>query len=228
MCGRFALGIPRKMIRERFALEAVPEAPARYNIAPGQLVEAVVQTDLGRGMELLRWGLKPHWAKNAEAAASIAARTVNARTETAADKPAFRGALRYRRCLAPAQGFYEWTGAKGARQPWFISPKDGSLMALAAIWEHWSGPGGQEERTLSILTCEANAFMRGLHGRMPVLVNPADDARWLDPELTDPAELADILAPGPWPPMNAWMVGQEVNLPGREGPQLAEPLPRPA
>ncbi|WP_243440063.1 SOS response-associated peptidase [Fundidesulfovibrio soli] len=220
MCGRFALGIPRKIIRERFQLETVPEAPARYNIAPGQLVEAVTQNEHGRQMGLYRWGLVPFWAKDPD----IAARTINARAETAAEKPAFRAALRHRRCLVPAQGFYEWTGPPKKRQPWFITPEDGGLMALAGLWERWESPLGEELLTLTILTCEANEFVAPLHNRMPVAVRPEDDARWLDPALQDPKELADILAPRPWPGMSRWMVSTAVNAAGHEGAGLIEPL----
>ncbi|MFP5240380.1 MAG: SOS response-associated peptidase [Acidobacteriota bacterium] len=221
MCGRFALGIPRKLIRERFQLEAVPDAPARYNIAPGQLVEAVTENEHGRRMGLYRWGLVPFWAKDP----GIASRTINARAETAAEKPAFRAALRHRRCLVPAQGFYEWTGPPKKRQPWFITPEDGSLMALAGLWERWESPLGEELLSLTILTCEANAFVAPLHNRMPVAVRPEDDARWLDPALDDPKELADILAQRPWPGMARWMVGTAVNAAGHEGAELIEPLP---
>ena len=223
MCGRFALGIPRKAIGQRFDLEQVPGAPARYNIAPGQLVEAVLAAPQRR-MGLFRWGLVPSWAKDA----SMGGRLINARAETAAVKPAFRAALRRRRCLVPAHGFYEWSGPAGGkrqpRQPWFITAKSGELLALAALWEHFESPEGEVIDSLAILTCEANTQIAPLHQRMPVLVDRKDDARWLNPRLEDPRDIADILAPRDWPDMDIYRVDARVNSPSHEGPELITPL----
>ncbi len=221
MCGRFALGIPRKAIGQRFGLDHLPNAPARYNIAPGQLVEAVLAAPQKR-MGLFRWGLVPSWAKDA----SMGAKLINARAETAAVKPAFRAAMRRRRCLVPAQGFYEWSGEKsGKRQPWFITALSGVPLALAALWEHFESPEGEIIDSLAILTCEANAQIAPLHHRMPVLVRQEDDARWLNSRLENLDAVEDILAPREWPEMNIYRVGTLVNAPTREGPELILPLP---
>jgi len=231
MCGRFALGIPRKAISQRFGLEAAPDAPARFNIAPGQLVEAVLAApDIRMGsfrrMGLFRWGLVPSWAKDP----SIGARLIIARAETAAVKPAFRAALRRRRCLIPAQGIYEWSGPAGngkarqLRQPWFITSASGELLALAAIWEHFESPAGEVVDSLAVLTCEANDLIRPLHHRMCVLVRPQDDARWLDPRQETPRDIADILALRPWPGMEMYRVSTRVNSPAHEGAELIAPV----
>jgi len=219
MCGRFALGIPRRLVRERFLLPDMPEAPPRFNIAPGQLVEAVTAGPAGRAAGLYGWGLVPFWARDA----SLAGRLINARAETAAGKPAFRAALRHRRCLIPAQGFYEWSGPPGRRQPWFFAPQDGSALALAGLWEHCELPGGEHVRSLTVLTCAANALVAPVHRRMPVLVRPEDDARWLDPLLQTPADVADILLPREWPGVEARRVSPRVNAAAAQGPDLVEP-----
>jgi len=221
MCGRFALGIPRGKIRERFGLEALPEAPARFNIAPGQLVEAVSAGSGSRTISLYRWGLVPSWAKDP----AMGARMINARAETAWEKPAFRAAMRRRRCLVPAQGFYEWSGEPGRRQPWFLTPEDGSVMALAGIWEHFESPAGEIIESLAVLTCAANELVGAIHDRMPVLVSPGDDARWLDPGADRPGDVADILASRPWPGMRRHMVGPRVNSAQNEGAELIETWP---
>ncbi|GFK93074.1 Putative SOS response-associated peptidase YedK [Fundidesulfovibrio magnetotacticus] len=219
MCGRFALGIPRRLVRERFQLPELPDAPERFNIAPGQLVEAVTASPAGRAAGLYRWGLVPFWARDA----SMASKLINARAETAAQKPAFRAALRHRRCLVPAQGFYEWSGPPGRRQPWFFTRRDGQPLALAGLWEHCELPGGEHLLTLALLTCEANALVAPAHHRMPVLLEPADDDAWLDPALQDPRGLAEILAPRDWPGVIRRRVSPRVNAAASEGPDLVEP-----
>ncbi|WP_027190876.1 SOS response-associated peptidase [Fundidesulfovibrio putealis] len=219
MCGRFALGIPRKRLQERFELAEVPQAPARYNIAPGQLVEAVVQTPERREMRLLKWGLIPSWAKDK----SIGYKMINARAETVAEKPSFKTAMRRRRCLIPAQGFYEWHDENGHRQPWFITsrnPED--VLALAGIWEHYESQEGEIIESVAIITCQANELVSPLHDRMPVIVVPKDDARWLDPKQSDPAQVADILTSRPWPGMLAYRVSTRVNSPKNDDSGLIE------
>jgi len=219
MCGRFALGIPRKRLKERFGLSEIPEAPSRYNIAPGQLVEAVVQAEGGRALKLLKWGLVPHWAKDPK----IGYKMINARAETVAEKPSFRGALRYRRCLVPAQGFYEWSHAGGKGQPWFITSRTGEVLAMAGLWENFESPAGEIIESLAVVTCQANELITPLHDRMPVLIEPQDDARWLDPKITDPKQLQDVLAFRAWPGMRVYRVGLGVNSPKNDDPSLIEP-----
>ena len=225
MCGRFALGLPRKTIQDRFGLAAIPEAPPRFNIAPGHLVEAVAWDDSlpGRRMTLLRWGLVPSWARDP----SMGGRMINARAETVWDKPAFKAAVRRRRVLVPAQGFYEWSGGKGRRQAWFVAPKDGGLAALAGIREHYESPSGEVIDSLALLTCAANSLMAPIHQRMPVVIRPGDDARWLAPGDARLQDLEDLLLPREWPDMTAWRVGARVNAVSNEGPELIEPQPGP-
>ncbi|MBF0481035.1 MAG: SOS response-associated peptidase [Desulfovibrionaceae bacterium] len=221
MCGRFALGIPRKRLKERFELGEIPEAPPRYNIAPGQLVEAVVQTEGGRALKPLKWGLVPHWAKDPK----IGYKMINARAETVAEKPSFKAAMRYRRCLVPAQGFYEWSHpADGKGQPWFITSRTEEVLAMAGLWEQYESRAGEIIVSVAVITCQANALVAPLHDRMPVLVEPQDDARWLDPKMTDPARLQDILAPRNWQEVRAYRIGMEVNSVKNEGSGLVEPL----
>ncbi|MBI4958270.1 MAG: SOS response-associated peptidase [Desulfovibrio sp.] len=220
MCGRFALGIPRKGLKARFGLDDVPQAPDRYNIAPGQLLEAVVKTLDRCEMRLFKWGLVPSWAKDA----AMGYKMINARAETVAEKPAFKAALRRRRCLIPAQGFYEWRDENGKRQPWFITSESGDeVLALAGIWEHYESPAGELIESAAIITCPANELVAQVHERMPVIVSKDDDARWLDPNLSDPRQVLDILAPRPWPDMRAYRVATLVNSPRNDGPGLIEP-----
>jgi len=222
MCGRFALGIPRKRLQERFELGDVPQAPARYNIAPSQLVEAVVQTSQGgRFLKLLKWGLVPFWVKDKP----IGNKMINARSETVATNGAFKGPIRYRRCLIPAQGFYEWATENGKRQPWFITSRNSEVLALAGIWDTFESRGaGEVIESMAIITSSANELVAPLHDRMPVIVEPEDYARWLDPDLTDPDQVMDILASRPWLDMQAYRVGSQVNSPKNEDPALIEPL----
>jgi putative SOS response-associated peptidase YedK len=221
MCGRFALGIPRKKVKERFALGEIPDTPPRYNIAPGQLVEAVIQFEDGRMLKLFKWGLVPHWAKDP----AIGYKMINARAETVAEKPSFKAALRYRRCIVPAQGFFEWSHAGGKKgEPWFITSRTGAVMALAGLWEHYESPAGEIIESLAVITCQANGLVAPLHDRMPVLVEPGDDARWLDPKLTDAGQLQGVLASREWPDVQAYRVGLEVNSVKNDAPGLIEPI----
>jgi putative SOS response-associated peptidase YedK len=221
MCGRFALGIPRKKLAEEFGLDAVPDAPDRFNIAPGQLVEAVVDAGLGRReMRLFRWGLIPSWSKEGSKGRGF----VNARIETAAEKPSFRAAMRYRRCLLPASGFYEWQVRPGGKQPWYFHRADGRLAALAGLWESYEGAMGEIVESCAILTTEADEAVSPVHERMPVAVSPEDYGRWLDADMRDGARAASIFRrPGP----SIWAghpVGPGVNRAAAEEEQLILPL----
>jgi len=222
MCGRFALAIPRRLVAEAMGLPGMPEAPARYNIAPSQLVEAVYADRhvTRRVAGLFRWGLVPAWAKDPK----IGAKCSNARVETVFDKPAFRAAVRYRRCLIPAQGFYEWQhGQSGKKAPYCITPMDGSVMALAGIFEHYTGPGGEVIDSLAILTRAAAGVVRQLHDRQPVILPPESHTAWLDPLSTTRRDLGDILDI-PAPKLTAVPVGTLVNNPGVEGPEVMAPV----
>lgn len=178
MCGRYALYGPVSRLREHFDAEADElEFPPRYNAAPMQWLPVVRQRPNGeRVIHSLRWGLVPSWAKDE----AIATRMINARGESVADKPSFRAAFRRRRCIVPANGFYEWQKVAGDKQPFYIHPADGEFFGFAGLWERWSPPaGGDAVDTFTICTTDANAALRPLHDRMPVILAPADYAAWL-------------------------------------------------
>ena len=183
MCGRFTLTRSPSEIADVFEVDAAEAAglEPRYNVAPTQPAPVVVARDGGRHLVAKRWGLVPHWATDA----GIASRTINARIESAAEKPAFRAAVARRRCLVPTDGFYEWRQRGREREPHHIRFPDWRLFAFAGLHETWEGPGGVLE-TFSILTCPAHARIREIHDRMPALVAPARWDAWLDPELVDP------------------------------------------
>ncbi len=192
MCGRFVLEKIDLSFGELFGIP-VPECVPRYNIAPSQPVTALINDPEsgGASFHILSWGLVPFWAKDK----SLAMRCINARSETAHEKPAFRAALRHRRCLVPATGFYEWQREGRTRTPFFFAPAVPSEpLALAGIWEDWTD-GTECLRSLSILTTAANAVMRPIHDRMPVILQPDAWLRWLDPAVQHPCEPADLLAP---------------------------------
>jgi putative SOS response-associated peptidase YedK len=230
MCGRYRLSTHPHALYEQFALEMdhpdEREIPPRYNIAPTQPVLAVrLRPDGRRERVLLHWGLIPPWAKDP----AIGNRMINARAETVAEKPSFRNALRRRRCLIPADGFYEWRKrANGPKQPFDIARADGAPFAFAGLWEHWLGPNGEEIESCTVITSEANALMRPLHNRMPVIVDPADYETWLAGagELArDVQALLPLLAPREWPAMRARPVSRAVNNARNEGPQCIAPPP---
>ncbi|MHB1424413.1 MAG: SOS response-associated peptidase [Gemmataceae bacterium] len=219
MCGRFALFASGDEVAKRFQLAEAPLLDARYNIAPTQTVAVVRATASGRALAFLRWGLIPSWTSDPK----IAYKLINARAETVADKPAFRSAFKQRRCLVPASAFYEWQQGKGrSKQPYCIRPRDGGLFALAGLWECWHDPGGEAVETCTVLTAEANELMRSLHERMPVILDPAADALWLDPGASA-AALHGLFVPYPSERMEAFAVSPWVSNPKHEGPRCLEP-----
>lgn len=192
MCGRFTLQHDPGEIAAHFGLDETPGLAARANIAPGQDVAVVREagpesTPQRRVLEMRRWGLVPGWARDP----GIGARLVNARAETAAAKPAFRSALRRRRCLVPADGFYEWKGVRGERRPFHVALPKGGLFAIAGLYEHWEDAEGTPLETVTLLTRAANARLQALHGRMPVLVEPDDYACWLGAPVARAAKLLE-------------------------------------
>jgi putative SOS response-associated peptidase YedK len=178
MCGRYALTSSPAIIAERFHLLWTPELAPHYNIAPGQVIPVVRDTGQGRELALLKWGLIPSWAKQA----SIGMKLINARSETLADKPAFRGAYRQRRCLIPADAFYEWKAVAGRKQPYCIRLRDAGPFGMAGLWERWIDPNGQAVESCTIVTVDANTLIAGLHDRMPLIVAPGDYDAWLAAE----------------------------------------------
>jgi putative SOS response-associated peptidase YedK len=195
MCGRFTLSASAARLQEVFPLFEFPQIVPRYNIAPTQDVLAIRQRENSPPRAaMLRWGLIPTWAKDKKIGVSL----INARADTVADKPAFRTAFRGRRCLVLADGFYEWrkSADKGAKQPFHIRLRDGSPFAFAGLWERWKGDEGPVN-SCTIITTDANEAVRPLHDRMPVILQPGDYARWLDPAPCDPGPLQEMLRPYP-------------------------------
>jgi len=213
MCGRFTMASPGEAVAELFELPVVPELAPRWNIAPTQAV-AAVRADAAGGRELvgLHWGLIPSWAKER----AIGARMINARAETVAEKPAFRAALRARRCLIVADGFYEWQKAGARKQPWYIRMRDGRPFAFAGLWERWAAGPDEVLDSCTIVTTTPNGVVAPIHDRMPVILERGDYAAWLDPGQRDPARLQPLLRPHPDVAMEAWPVGLRVNNPAND------------
>jgi putative SOS response-associated peptidase YedK len=224
MCGRFTLTDPDPELAVQFNLPQMPELQPRYNIAPTQPVAAVRLDAKGaaREMVLFYWGLIPFWAKDP----SVGARLINARSETAAEKPAFRAAFRHRRCLVVADGFYEWQKQNGRKQPFYIRLRDEKPFAFAGLWERWEGPDGSVIQSCTLLTTEPNALMQQLHNRMPVILHPGDYDLWLDRDVQDATRLQPLLRPFPATEMIAYPVSRRVNSPENDDPQVIEPLLR--
>jgi putative SOS response-associated peptidase YedK len=219
MCGRFTLTTPMPVLAELFLFPEAAPQPPRYNIAPTQAVATVRAADPNhRELALCRWGLIPSWANDP----AIGNRLINARSETAAEKPAFRSAFRHRRCLILADGFYEWQKTGGRKQPFYIKMKDGQPFAFAGLWERWEG-GGEPVDTCTILTTEANELVRPVHDRMPVILAPEDYGRWLDPETKKPELLEPLLQPFAADAMTAYPVSPVVNTPRNDSARCIEP-----
>jgi putative SOS response-associated peptidase YedK len=225
MCGRFTLIADGEAIAGLFQLEDVPQLAPRYNIAPSQPIAAVrVAPDSGRReLTHFSWGLIPGWAKDP----SLGARMINARAETAAEKPSFRAAFKYRRCLVPADSFYEWQKLNGAKQPVRVQLKDGRPFAIAGLWERWQSPDGSEIESCTLLTTEPNELLTSVHNRMPVIL-PADAFDlWLDPGAQHPGEVQPLLRPYPADEMSFYPVSPYVNSPFNDDPLCIEPLSAP-
>jgi putative SOS response-associated peptidase YedK len=220
MCGRYTLRVPGDDLVKAFDLAEVPELPFRYNIAPTQAVPVVRLDGADRRLSLVRWGLVPRWAKDTSRAAGL----INARSETVEEKPTFRDAFRKRRCLIPADGFYEWKATAKGKQPFYFQQADGQPFAFAGLWERWHPPEGEPLETCTILTTTANELVAPLHERMPVIVQPSNYADWLDPAC--PADrLHPWLRPFPADDMTAVPVSTRVNNARNEGPECITPAP---
>lgn len=218
MCGRFARIVSDRKLREKYRLRETPQLQERYNIAPSQPVAAVRDTDEGRELVLLRWGLIPSWSKDDK----IGYKLINARSETVAEKPSFRSAFKQRRCVIPASGFYEWAKqGTGRKQPFFISPRDGELFSFAGLWECWHDPEGEVVESCTILTTTANEVMQPIHERMPVILGPSAEEQWLDPRASADA-LRSLVVPYSSEGMEARPVGLWVNNPKNDGPKCLE------
>ena len=214
------MATPARVIAEVFGLDDVPELSPRFNIAPTQAVAAVrARADGGRELVALTWGLIPSWSKDR----TIGSRLINARAETVGEKPAFRAALRARRCLVLADGFYEWQKLGTRKQPHHIRMRDGRPFAFAGLWERWTPAEGDPVESCTIITTLPNEVVAPIHDRMPVILAPADLDRWLDPGVRDPAAVAALLRPYPAGDMTAYPVSLRVNSPGADDPSCVVP-----
>ena len=220
MCGRYTLisNIGELQGRFGFVMDAPPPEP-RYNIAPTQQVLAVVNDGERRG-ELMRWGLVPSWAKDIK----IGSRMINAVSETAATKPAFRNAFRRRRCLVLADGFFEWRREGKQRFPMYFTQKSGEPMAFAGLCEDWKSPKGKWVRSCSILTTAANSFIEPIHNRMPVILSSETEPLWLDPLTETPDNLEPLLLPAPSELLRVREVSPTVNSVRNDNPGCIAPL----
>ncbi|NEP15595.1 MAG: SOS response-associated peptidase [Leptolyngbya sp. SIO4C1] len=216
MCGRFTQTQSSEAIAAAFQLQTVPQSQPRYNIAPSQPVAAAIQTNHRREYRIFQWGLVPSWAKDP----SIGNRLINARAETAAEKPSFRNAFKRRRCLIIADGFYEWQRGKGVqqKQPYYIQLKDRSLFSFAGLWEQWERGDGSYLETCTILTTEPNSLLQPIHNRMPVILPPQTYDTWLDPRLQGGRQVQRLLLPYAADAMQAYPVSTLINNPRNEDP----------
>jgi len=226
MCGRFAQAASPEAIAELFdlPLSAVPPYTPRYNLAPTQPALVLRRHPMTHQKELtfLTWGLIPSWAKDP----SIGQKLINARAESLTEKPAFRAAFRRRRCIVPADGFYEWKKTGDGKQPYFIARKDGKPMALAGLWERWESPDGSVIESFALITTAPNALVRKIHNRMPAILPEDAFDLWLDP-FADLSVLKELLmTPYPADRLKAWPVSTLVNNPAHDDPSLIEPLPQ--
>jgi putative SOS response-associated peptidase YedK len=219
MCGRYTLKTPVSDLQKIFKLEAAPaELPARYNVAPSQAVPIVTNSGEHK-LELVRWGLIPFWARDAK----IGNKMINARGETLGEKPSYKDALKRKRCLVLADGFYEWREGPLGKTPIYIHRKDGQPFAFAGLWDEWTRGEHGPVRSCTIITTSANALMKPIHDRMPVILKPEDYETWLDPK---PREIPDALAlvkPYEGEDFEAYEVSRLVNSPKNEQPECVLP-----
>lgn len=226
MCGRYTLKTDGNNLATLFELYDEPEMEPRYNIAPTQQVPVVLKDPAeggdadARNLEMMHWGLIPSWSKDP----SIGSRMINARAETVAEKPSYRSAFKRRRCLIPADGFYEWAKTNDGKQPYYLHLKDGSPFGFAGLWETWSMDGGEEVRSCTIITTEPNEVAAEVHNRMPVIISPELYDAWLEPGNDDQEELLSMLAPYPAESMEAYPVSRSINRPANDYPEVLEPV----
>lgn len=231
MCGRYSLTTPPEVLAALFRLAQVPAWAPRYNIAPTQQVPVVraagagADAGSGRRFDVLHWGLIPAWAEEPR----VGGQMINARAESAATKPVFREAFRRRRCLVPADGFYEWKKLASGKQPYCIRRRDHEPFAFAGLWERWRGSDAYPPiESFTILTTEPNTLLRQLHDRMPVILVPDDFDLWLDPSVQDPERLGALLSPSPEERLVAYPVSTRVNRPANDEPSCLEEVAEPA
>ncbi len=219
MCGRYTLSAPGELVAELFEVDAAPALAPRYNIAPGQDAPIVRAAAPGRRVEMARWGLVPAWASDS----TVGNKAINARAESVAEKPSFRDSFAARRCLVPADGFYEWRAEGGRRKtPYHLRPAAGGVIAFAGLWDAWRArAAGEALETFAIVTTDASADLRELHDRMPAVLPPAAWAAWLAPD-TAPGELQRLLRPAPEGFFLPRAVGTRVNSVDNDDPSCLD------
>lgn len=220
MCGRFSVALSATTLASHFNVQESVVWKERYNLAPSQEILTLVQP-AGRAREIrrMRWGLIPSWAKDP----AIGNQLINARAETVATKPAFRNALRERRCLIVTDGFYEWQAQGRGKQPWCIRMQDGRPFAFAGLWERWTDPEGRAIESCTVITTTPNALIKQFHHRMPVILASRDYDLWLDVRIRDVDRLPLLLAPYPPEDMTAYPVSRFVNNPANDSPACQSP-----
>ncbi len=223
MCGRYRLSRRKQIIEQHFdSISGEEDWSPRYNIAPTQPIPVIRQhpKEPVRELSLMRWGLIPSWSKDSSAAASM----INARTETVATKPAFRDALKSRRCMIPADGFYEWMRTGKAKQPYCFEVDEGELFAFAGLWDRWKDPSGQWIKSCSILTTTPNAVTSAIHDRMPAILDPDTYELWLDPGMTNVAAASELLKPCDARLMRCFPVSPRVNHVANDDEECSAPV----
>jgi len=224
MCGRYVITSPPAAIRALFGYAEQPNFPARYNVAPTQPIPIMRLADAQRHFALMRWGLIPAWVKDPKGFSLL----INARAESVLDKPAFRNAMRRRRCLIPADGFYEWRETGGRKQAFFVRRKDGAPFAFAGLYETWTGPNGEELDTAAIVTTNANRTLSVIHDRMPVILPVEAFDLWLDCAKVDAPTATALLVPARDDAMEAYQVSPAVNRVANDTAALIAPYAEPA
>ena len=223
MCGRYKLSRRKQLVEEYFeSAQWDDDWPPRYNIAPTQPIPVIRQhpKEPVRELSLVRWGLIPSWAGDS----SAAARMINARAETASTKPAFRDALKSRRCLIPADGFYEWVRTGKTKQPYCFEVNEGELFAFAGLWDRWKDASGKAVETCSILTTVPNAVTSPVHDRMPVILDPDSYELWLDPAMRDVRAVSDLLKPCDARLIRGYPVSTRINNVANDGEECSTPV----
>jgi putative SOS response-associated peptidase YedK len=221
MCGRFALYSNLSQIKETFNIQQVRWEPEpSYNVAPTQEVAVVVQRETGNSLEKMVWGLIPFWAKDRK----IGSRMINARSETLNEKPSFKRPFKSQRCLVIADGFFEWAKTDQGKTPMFVRRKSQRLMGLAGLYDVWQPPTGEAVASCTIVTTQANDFMQPIHGRMPLIPPPPQEAEWIDPATPHIDEWLRALAPYPGEEMEAYQVSRWVNSPKNNSVECIRPI----
>lgn len=222
MCGRYTITLTLDELMVRYEIEGntPPFHVPRYNVSPGQMVPAIIHDGHNNRLGELRWGLIPEWAKEEK----IKVPTFNARSETISEKPMFRGPFRRKRCIIPVDSFYEWQKTANGKQPLRIMLKSGELFSIAGLYDTWVREDGSKISSCTVITTQSNAFMEPIHHRMPVILNPEDEAAWLERNTTDTSKLKSLLTPYPAELMTAYPVSNIVGNVRNETAECIEPL----